>query len=226
MASLRPQEDAWKTLSSTLSNLYSKGLTNEWEEVHHEYEASHTVLALPSYRFEEKNHWLDYYNNWRLTKGHEIVESAPEASGTPFVNTICTEGKQDFGKTKITVVAESDLSDPDLNRAVTGHLVNESALCPAAVYAEAAWDEGGSHGSEECRSHLKIRIPVVQWLSEFEIDPWIIDDISHLSGFVLNGSGTADTKKQVNVSHGWDHLQIAEPLSNSKSYRNDVKMQE
>lgn len=61
---------------------------------------------------------------------------------------------------------------------------------------------------------------------EFEIDPRFIDNISHLSGFILNGSGATDTKKQVYVSHGWDHLQIAQPLSSSKSYRNYVKMHE
>ncbi|CAG8219196.1 unnamed protein product [Penicillium nalgiovense] len=61
---------------------------------------------------------------------------------------------------------------------------------------------------------------------EFEIDSRFIDNISHLSGFILNGSGATDTKEQVFVSHGWDHLQIAQPLSSSKSYSNYVKMRE
>ncbi|CAG8256653.1 unnamed protein product [Penicillium nalgiovense] len=61
---------------------------------------------------------------------------------------------------------------------------------------------------------------------EFEIDSRFIDNISYLSGFIINGSGATDTKKQVFVSHGWDHLQIAQPLSSSKSYSNYVKMHE
>ena len=81
------------------------------------------MLALPSYRFEEKNYWLDYNNNWCLTKGQKLVESAAPKRrerhlSTPSVQKVT---KEDFGKTKITVVAESDLSDPDLNHAVTGH---------------------------------------------------------------------------------------------------------
>lgn len=362
--SLRKQEDVWKTLSGTLSNLYSKGLTIQWEEVHREYEASHTVLALPSYRFEEKNYWLDYNNNWCLTKGQKLVESAaPKRRGrhlsTPSVQKVT---KEDFGKTKVIVVAESDLSDPDLNHAVTGHLVNGSALCPAGVYAESALtlagyiynkimkienmgmdvraleivkpliakgrdqkekqvfritavadqplkgvkisynsvSADGSLGELHATCHVEYgdtKIWRAEWsrlaylirsrinvlndgvkgrqyqkldrkaayegfsgfveydkqyhgmkevvmdqknleatsklefqpsddYGEFEIDPRFIDNISHLSGFILNGSGATDTRKQVYVSSGWDHLQIAQPLSGSKSYTNYVKMHE
>ena len=38
--------------------------------------------------------------------------------------------KQIYGD-RITIVAESDLSDPDLSDAIFGHLVNRVALCPA-----------------------------------------------------------------------------------------------
>ncbi|KAJ5379344.1 polyketide synthase [Penicillium cosmopolitanum] len=364
LTSLRQQEDAWKTLSDTLSNLYSRGLSIEWEEVHREYEASHTVLALPSYRFEEKNYWLDYNNNWCLTKGQKLVESAAPKRWKHYLSTPSVQKvtKEDFGKTKITVVAESDLSDPDLNHAVNGHLVNGSALCPAGVYAESALTLAGyiynkikktesigmdvraleimkpliakgrnqkekqvfritatadqplkllkiSYNSVSADGSLGVlhatckveygdtKIWHAEWsrlaylvrsrinvmndgvkghqyqkidrkqayesfsgfveydkqyhgmkevvmdqknleatsklefqpsndYGEFEIDPRFIDNISHLSGFILNGSGTTDTKKQVYVSHGWDHLQIAQPLSSSKSYSNYVKMHE
>ncbi|KAL4885439.1 polyketide synthase [Aspergillus karnatakaensis] len=362
--SLRPKDDVWKTLAGTLSDLYSKGLTIEWEEVHREYEASHTVLALPSYRFEEKTYWLDYNNNWCLTKGQKLVEPfAPKRRGnhlsTPSVQKVI---KEDFGKTKVTVVAESDLSDPDLNHAVTGHLVNGSALCPAGVYAESAmtvagyiyrkvkktedvgldvrgleivkpliakgrdqkekqvfritatadqplkvvkltynsvnadgslgvlhatcnveYGDTGSWRSEwsrlaylirsrinvlnegvKSRQYQKLdRKAVYEGFSgfveydkqyhgmkevvmdqknleatsrlefqpstdydDFEIDPRFIDNISHLSGFILNGSGATDTKKRVFVSHGWYHMQIAQPLSGRKSYSNYVRMHE
>ena len=132
--SLRKQEDTWKTLSSGLSSLYSKGLIIDWEEFHREYEASHKVLALPSYRFENKNYWLNYNNNWCLTKG-QIVESHARKPRGRHLSTSSVQKltKEDFG-TKIAVVAESDLSDPDLNHAVTGHMVNGSALCPAVRF--------------------------------------------------------------------------------------------
>ena len=59
---------------------------------------------------------------------------------------------------------------------------------------------------------------------DFDTNPHWIDNIAHLSGFILNGSDAVDSKKQVYVSHGWQSLQIAHPLSAKKSYRNYVKM--
>ena len=129
--SLRKKEEAWRTTSSALSILHSKGLPIDWDEVHREYKSAHTVLDLPSYTFENKNYWLEYTNNWCLTKG-EAVEASTEKIKRDRLPTSSVQKltKEDYGD-KITLVAESDLSEPDLNGAVTGHLVNGSALCPS-----------------------------------------------------------------------------------------------
>lgn len=58
----------------------------------------------------------------------------------------------------------------------------------------------------------------------FEVNPYWIDNITHLSGFVLNASDAVDSKKQVYISHGWESLQMMRPLSARRSYRNHVKM--
>ena len=129
--SLHKKEDPWRTVSSGLSLLHCKGLQIDWDEVHSEYESSHAVLSLPSYTFENKNYWLGYHNNWCLTKG-EAMEAPTEKrrDGRLSTSSVQKLTKQDYGE-KITFVAESDLSDPDLNGAIFGHLVNGSALCPA-----------------------------------------------------------------------------------------------
>ncbi|KAI9691654.1 MAG: Type I Iterative PKS [Bathelium mastoideum] len=129
--SLREREDAWKTTANGLSLLHSKGLRIDWNEVHREYDSSHTVLALPSYTFENKNYWLEYTNNWCLNKG-EVIEAASKTARERSLPTSSVQKliKEDYGN-KITLVAESDLSEPDLNNAVSGHLVNGSALCPS-----------------------------------------------------------------------------------------------
>ena len=130
MPALRKKEDPWRTTSSGLSLLHRKGLHIDWDEVHHEYESSHTVLTLPSYAFENKNYWLEYTNNWCLNKG-EVVEAPTKKSEDSLSTSSVQElSKEDYGD-KISVVAESDLSDPDLNNAMSGHLVNGSALCPS-----------------------------------------------------------------------------------------------
>lgn len=59
---------------------------------------------------------------------------------------------------------------------------------------------------------------------DFDANPYWIDNIAHLSGFVLNGSNAVDSKKQVFISHGWESLQMVRPLSGRRSYRNHVKM--
>lgn len=59
---------------------------------------------------------------------------------------------------------------------------------------------------------------------DFDANPYWIDNIAHLSGFVLNGSDAVDSKKQVFISHGWESLQMVRPLSGRRSYRNHVRM--
>lgn len=136
LPSLHKKEDPWRTLSNGLSLLHRKGLQIDWDEVHSEYESSHMVLGLPSYTFENKNYWLDYHNNWCLTKG-EAMEAPTEKrkSGRLSTSSVHKVTKQDYGE-RITVVAESDLSESDLsesdlNDAIFGHVVNGAALCPA-----------------------------------------------------------------------------------------------
>jgi len=69
-----------------------------------------------------------------------------------------------------------------------------------------------------------LEFQVTDEAGDFENNPCFIDNISHLSGYILNGSGAVDNKKQVYISHGWKSLQIAQPLSSRKSYHNYVKM--
>lgn len=129
--SLRKNEEPWKTTSNGLSILHRKGLHIDWDEVHRENESCHTVLNLPSYSFENKNYWLEYTNNWCLNKG-EVIEAPIKRFRDRHLSTSSVQKltKEDYGD-KITVVAESDLSEPDLNDAMSGHLVNGSALCPS-----------------------------------------------------------------------------------------------
>lgn len=129
--SLRTKEDPWRTTSSGLSILHREGLHIDWDEVHREYESSHTVLSLPSYAFENKNYWLEYKNNWCLNKG-EIIEAPTKKARERHLSTSSIQKltKEEYGD-KVTLVAESDLLDPGLNDAISGHLVNGSALCPS-----------------------------------------------------------------------------------------------
>lgn len=129
--SLRKKEDVWRTLTSSLSVLHRNGVSIDWNEMYRGYGSTHRVLALPRYSFDNKNYWIDYANNWQLTKGD--LPEAPTMKVRPHgipSTTVQKVTKEDFGNV-ITVTAESDLSDPSLNEAVFGHLVNGSGLCPS-----------------------------------------------------------------------------------------------
>lgn len=59
----------------------------------------------------------------------------------------------------------------------------------------------------------------------FFCSPYWIDSVAHLAGFVVNANDELDSSKQVYISHGWESMRFAEPLSAIKTYRSYVKMQ-
>ncbi|KAF2752236.1 polyketide synthase PksA [Sporormia fimetaria CBS 119925] len=144
-ASLRRNEDPWKTLSSSIASLYLAGAPFDFNEYHREYNDSHELLILPTYSFDEKNYWLDYHNNWCLTKGEapakvevnnaEPVSHAPSKLSTTSCHRIVYELLE---ANTGTVLVQSDLSEPKLKAAISGHQVNGTPLCPSSLYADQA----------------------------------------------------------------------------------------
>ncbi|OZJ01940.1 hypothetical protein BZG36_05397 [Bifiguratus adelaidae] len=59
----------------------------------------------------------------------------------------------------------------------------------------------------------------------FFCSPFWIDSVAHLAGFIVNANDALDSKNQVYVSHGWESMRIAKPLSAEKTYQSYVKMQ-
>ena len=59
---------------------------------------------------------------------------------------------------------------------------------------------------------------------KFNCSPYWIDSLAHISGFVLNGSDTTP-EDTVFISHGWESMRFASPLSENVSYTTYVKMQ-
>lgn len=136
--SLRRGEDPWKTIAESLCTLYSAGVMPDWPAYHREYESSATVLTLPSYGFDDKVYWLDYTNDWCLTKGDTMpsvpIVEKPRLSTTSIQRVI----QESVQANEANVVAESDFSDPLLHQVVSGHLVNGAGLCPSSLYADMA----------------------------------------------------------------------------------------
>lgn len=132
--SLHKADTPWTTISKSLCQLHGTGFAIDWREFHRDFAACHELLNLPSYKFDNKNYWIDYVNDWCLhkveTRDAKVVEPAKEVSklSTSSVHRITS---QEFDGESGTVVAQSDMSDPILRSAVLGHLVNGAGLCPS-----------------------------------------------------------------------------------------------
>lgn len=144
--SLRRNEDPWKTLTNSISTLFLAGVAFDWNEYHKQFNDAQELLELPTYSFDTKKYWLDYHNNWTLTKGEapRVTEAkAIEAAPVPIVSKLSTTSchrivREDLHANSGTVVVQSDLSDPKLKATISGHEVNGNPFCPSSLYADQA----------------------------------------------------------------------------------------
>lgn len=136
---LHRDQDAWKTSSTSLSALFNAGLNPDWSGYHAEFSPSHEVLSLPSYAYDSKVYWIQYKGNWTLNKGDAqsltALAKVKQGFSTTSVQRIVNEV---FDDSTAIVTAESDLTEPLLRAAITGHLVNGVGLCPSSIYADMA----------------------------------------------------------------------------------------
>ncbi|RMZ70535.1 polyketide synthase [Pyrenophora seminiperda CCB06] len=146
--SLRRNEDPWKTLSNTLVTLYLAGVYIDFNEYHKLFNNAHEMYTLPTYAFDSKKYWLDYHNNWTLTKGEVLeapsavkaIEAAPAQEAPSKLSTTSCHKivREELHANSGTVVVQSDLSDPQLKATITGHQVNGTPLTPSSLYADQA----------------------------------------------------------------------------------------
>lgn len=144
--SLRRNEDPWKTLASSISTLYLCGVAFDWNEYHRQFNDAQELLELPTYSFDTKKYWLDYHNNWTLTKGEAPRVAEPkqiEAAPVPIASKLSTTSchrivREELHANSGTVVVQSDLSDPKLKATISGHQVNGNPFCPSSLYADQA----------------------------------------------------------------------------------------
>lgn len=142
---LRKSTDAWKVISSSLASLHTAGIEIHWNEYHRDFKGAQQVLSLPAYNWDAKNYWIQYDNNFCLTKGDKIplpIAAAPEPVAAIVRKSLSTSVQQiveeNHGAEKSTIIIESDLADPVLSGSLQGHQVLGVALCPSSLYADMA----------------------------------------------------------------------------------------
>ena len=136
--SLRRNDAAWTSIASTASLLYNKGVEIDWNEYHRDFLYAHELLELPAYAFALKNYWIDYKNNWCLTKGDPVSSTAAVAVPKLSTSSVQNVISEEYSESKGLLIAESDIHREDLFPAIVGHQVNGNAFCPSSLYGDIA----------------------------------------------------------------------------------------
>lgn len=143
LPSLKATEENWRTISTAVSRAYLSKQPVAWTDFHHDYISCLTLLELPTYAFELKDYWASYsrekmYPGAQQTQTKLIAPAAPERKSLP---TTCVQWveKESFTGDEISATFSSHTSEPKLFSAIQGHLVDNTAICPATVFCEIAF---------------------------------------------------------------------------------------
>ena len=124
------RREPWSVLTSTLATLYETGIDINWSAYHFDFKAFAKVLEPPSYAWDAKNHWIQYKNNFCLTKGDAPVQQLqPSVLQSAFHTT--ASAQRVVREADGFIEVESDLAAPKLSGVVQGHKVNDTMLCPS-----------------------------------------------------------------------------------------------
>ncbi|KAI4195861.1 MAG: hypothetical protein LQ350_006936 [Teloschistes chrysophthalmus] len=144
ISSLRRNEDNFATLSKSLATLHTEGVPVSFNEYFQPYEKSHTLLTLPKYKWNEKDHWTPYLGTWTLDKAHVnddlnkppslgSMNSLSSSLRTSLVHNVISE-EFDGSMGKLTAI--SDIMHPGFLRAVNGHMMNGCGVATSSIWAD------------------------------------------------------------------------------------------
>ncbi|KAI1271721.1 polyketide synthase [Xylaria sp. FL0933] len=142
--SLRRKESPYKILSSTLCTLHSAGLNLDWNEYHRDFHNTVRLLDLPAYSFDLKNYWLQYTGDWCITKNRGSAASpsakAIEAPAKPKLSTTSVQRitKEDVKGDTAILETETEMTEENMRKVCSGHLVNGTTLTPSSLYGDMA----------------------------------------------------------------------------------------
>lgn len=134
--SLSRGQDDWKAVSTCLAGAQQARLPVDWQEFHKDYLDCVRHIDLPNYAFDLKNYWNSYQR-----QGDAEPETRPPPKIISDFSTTCLQKVESLhvedGKLFATFISHA--SEPDLFRAIQGHIVDGVAICPAAVFADMAY---------------------------------------------------------------------------------------
>lgn len=141
-SSAKQSKSPWHVLTDSLRRLYSVGTDIRWAEYHRDFTSAHKVVPLPAYSWDLKDYWIQYVNDWSLRKGDPpLILGDHTRLDTTTVHRIVDETSGSNGNT-VNIVVEADVTRPDMNPLIQGHMVDNIPLCTPSVYADMALSLG------------------------------------------------------------------------------------
>ncbi|KAK5628580.1 hypothetical protein RRF57_004295 [Xylaria bambusicola] len=141
--SLRRNEPPYKILSATLCTLHSAGLNLDWNEYHRDFDKTVRLLDLPAYSFDLKDYWLQYTGDWCITKNRGAASLSAKAIEAPAKPKLSTTSVQKITKEEVNgeiaiLETETEMTEENMRKICSGHLVNGTALTPSTLYGDMA----------------------------------------------------------------------------------------
>ncbi|KAF3058488.1 Conidial yellow pigment biosynthesis polyketide synthase [Daldinia childiae] len=146
--SLRRDEDSWSTMAQSMCALHCAGVDIDWHEFHRPFERALRLLDLPTYKWNDKNHWIQYNGDWMIKKDKmcsgDDKKAAPVLTGaglTSSVQHLIEESvDESTGITKVTM--QSNLMQKEFLAAANGHSMNGCGVVTSSIHADIAYTLG------------------------------------------------------------------------------------
>ncbi|CAG7947122.1 unnamed protein product [Penicillium nalgiovense] len=137
--SLRKGEDNHVTLTKAMAAMHCEGLPVCWNEYFKPEEHSYNVLRLGAYRWNNKNHWIQYEGTWALDKGNAQRGKQAMPSGQSIDSTSVQQiVSQKITESTVEVTAVTDVKRSDFMNAVLGHTINGIGVVSASIWTDMA----------------------------------------------------------------------------------------
>ena len=137
--SLRRNIAPYQVFAESLVTLHLAGLNVDFDAYHSDFTKSVRHLHLPAYAFDNKTYWIQYAGDWNLRKAELAAgEATMPSSEKPKFSTTSVQKitSETIDENKAVVVAESHTNERKLATAISGHMVNKTALCPVREPAD------------------------------------------------------------------------------------------
>lgn len=135
--SLRRGRDDWESMSNCMAAAFRVQLPVSWTEFHRDHlDSLEMVSGLPSYAFDLKEFWYSY-----KTRSEKAERAGGEQSQGSRLSSTTLHSVEELQQDKLQTSATFgvDLSDPNLAKAIGGHVVDNVAICPASIFMDMAY---------------------------------------------------------------------------------------